>query len=60
MFIVVCDACSKTEELLMMGADPNFLTTGDVSAIHLAAGVEDCSEHFTRLLLLFGADPNVT
>ena len=43
----------------MMGADPNVLTSGDVSAIHLAAGVEKYSEQLTHLLLQYGADPNI-
>ena len=42
-----------------MGADPNYLTSDDTSAIHLAAGVETRSEEFTRPLLQYGADPNV-
>ena len=54
--------CSKAEELLILGANPNELTADEdytTSPIHVAAGVEQHSAQFTRLLLDFGADPNL-
>ena len=51
---------SGAKSLLQDGADANLiLLTRDVAAIHLAAGIDYCSDSFTALLLSYSANPNL-
>lgn len=57
VWVMFCKNYAGIEELLKLGANPNYKMEGDISAMYASAGSDD--PHFLPMMLAHGGDPNI-